>query len=146
LKIFASNYDLIISHNSKSELYSLGINQFADMDDHEYSKMLGYKISIRTDDYVPDYEYIDESNLKAVTVDWRNSGAVTPVKDQGSCGSCWAFATTGAMEGAYKLKTGSLLSFSEQQLVDCSHSYGNLGCMGGLGSYAYKYLQDYKLE
>ena len=65
---------------------------------------------------------------------------MTPVKDQGACGSCWAFATTGSLEGAHFIATKELLSFSEQQLVDCSNE--NLGCNGGLSEYAYKYYMD----
>ena len=78
----------------------------------------------------------------AETVNWVDAGAVTPVKDQGQCGSCWAFSSTGSLEGAHFVATGELLSFSEQQLVDCAGiRYGNMGCNGGLQTYAYNYYE-----
>ncbi|EER01533.1 cathepsin L, putative, partial [Perkinsus marinus ATCC 50983] len=80
------------------------------------------------------------------SVDWRNKSVLTPVKNQGSCGSCWAFSTTGALEAQYAIATGKLLSLSEQELVDCSHKYGNDGCIGGYMGAAYEYINSAGLD
>jgi C1A family cysteine protease len=75
-----------------------------------------------------------------VSVDWREKGAVTPVKNQGMCDAAWAFAATGATEGLLKIKTGTLYNLSEQELVDCSGSYQNHGCNGGSAIDAFKFV------
>jgi C1A family cysteine protease len=145
LEQFKNTYHSIMHHNmmNGNDGYTMTLNKFSDYSPAEFKKMMGYKASL----YKPSNAvvHLDDTTLPA-SVDWRTSGAVTPVKNQGQCGSCWSFSATGAVEGINKIKSGTLLSFSEQQLVDCSGSYGNMGCNGGLMDYAFSYLQKYKSE
>jgi C1A family cysteine protease len=79
-------------------------------------------------------------------VNWTAAGAVTPVKNQGDCGSCWSFSTTGALEGLNVVSGNALASFSEQQLMDCSRKYGNKACQGGMMDDAFEYVQAAGIE
>ena len=118
-----------------------GVNKFADVSKAEYKKLLGYKklnTTKRATKVTADPVAVPAS------VDWRKLGGVTGVKDQGSCGSCWAFSTTGALEGAHFVATGELVSLSEQQLVDCSDENG--GCNGGDMALAMEYTETNPLE
>jgi len=141
--IFKQNLDLIELHNSQSDATStLGVNQFADMTSEEMaSKLNGYRPTNRVKNVVP----IDESVQAAASLNWNTKGAVTAIKDQGQCGSCWAFSATGSIEGAVYLKTGNLTSLSEQQLMDCSKAEGDGTCnTGGEMDYAFQYVLDNK--
>ena len=135
----------IQEHNETNASYSVGHNQFSDWTAAEYKSILGYK---RDELRTPKTPKQFDTSRNASSVNWVDAGAVTPVKDQGQCGSCWAFSTTGSLEGAHYVATGDLLSFSEQQLVDCAFlSYGNLACNGGLQENAYNYYEaGYKAE
>lgn len=133
--IYNQNLMKVMSHNSASHSYWLTMNKFADMTTAEFSRYLGYYTNIRTTENLP----IRQSALPA-SVDWRVKGAVTPVKNQGQCNSCWAFATVGTTESAWFLSNGTLISLSEQQLVDCSQA--NSGCNGGATDLAFNYIVD----
>merc|ERR1711904_408623 len=137
---FKANVNFISEHNAKADEHgwTVGMNQFGDMTRTEFKEtMLTYKAENKKANDAP---VLDETNL-ADSVDWVSKGPVTPVKNQGQCGSCWAFSTTGSTEGAYQIATGQLKSFSEQELVDCAGSYGNQGCNGGLMDDGFKYIE-----
>jgi C1A family cysteine protease len=137
--IFKENYDLITSHNAQKTTWTLAVNEYADMTWDEFkAQKLGYK---RVQTTLP-RNTVNPKGMVTIPdeVDWVAKGAVTAVKNQQQCGSCWAFSTTGSIEGAVFLKTGQLTSLSEQQLVDCSGSYGNQGCNGGLMDDAFQYV------
>lgn len=112
-----------------------GYNQFTHLSNKQYASMFNSLV-------IPDkrFEQSISFNLSLPqNKNWVTDGAVTPVKDQGQCGSCWSFSTTGAMEGSYMIKSGKLISLSEQQFVDCSKM--NSGCNGGLPDRAFKYAE-----
>lgn len=138
----------IESHNSGNSGYKMGINKFADLSLDEF-RTLHLGLNLPTP--LPEAPAPTTTTPKAPTaseVDWRTTaGVVTPVKDQGHCGSCWAFSATGALEGAAALfaqRPGQ--SFSEQQLVDCSRLYTNLGCEGGIPTSAFMFVHDHGIE
>lgn len=138
---WAANDRYIEVSNSQNLSYTLDHNQFSGMDNNDFRK---YLLSFDRP-YVPENNYVEqEIGLVPKSVDWVASGAVTSVKDQGQCGSCWSFSTTGSLEGAYFLKYGTLLSFSEQQLVDCdtfSNGGRDHGCNGGLMDNAFSWIK-----
>ncbi len=133
------------AHNEKKLGWTKGINRFSDLSDWEFrTRHLGYKRH-SMEGKVQLKQRVGGSAPESV--DWKAKGAVTGIKDQGTCGSCWAFSTVGGVEGAYFLARGTLLSFSEQQLVDCAgQSFGNAGCDGGDLPGSFKYYEEYGVE
>jgi cathepsin H len=130
-------------HNQDgTSTYWLEMNQFADISDAEFAKtflgaMHGQNCSAT---HKPLAEYPGMGVVLPSHVDWREKGAVSPVKNQGKCGSCWTFSTTGSMESHNFLRTGEMVLLSEQQLVDCAFNFDNHGCSGGLPSHAFEYI------
>ena len=152
LAIFTQNFLDVMSHNSGDHTYTKAINAFGHLTREEFAESrLGYNTAaghmrpgIIGNVLSTVRDAFSRRSLKDLpdSVDWVTKGGVTPVKNQGQCGSCWSFSTTGAIEGAYFVKTGKLISFSEQQLVSCDD--GSFGCKGGLMDQAFQWVEDHK--
>ncbi|XP_021284754.1 cysteine protease XCP2-like [Herrania umbratica] len=141
--IFKDNLMHIDETNKKISNYWLGLNEFADLSHEEFTKMyLGLKVDLTRisgrSESDEEFTYREVMDLPK-SVDWRKKGAVTRVKNQGSCGSCWAFSTVAAVEGINQIVKGNLTSLSEQGLIDCDTTYNN-GCNGGLMDNAFAYI------
>ncbi|KAI0978889.1 hypothetical protein GJ496_001271 [Pomphorhynchus laevis] len=123
-------YDVLlhnIEYQEGQHTYKLAINRYSYMDYSAMNKLLnGFK----------------QAAVKLNSIDWRDKKIVTPVKDQGVCGSCYTFSATGALEGMYALRNKALINLSEQQLIDCSADFGNAGCNGGLMEDCFEYIRD----
>jgi len=139
---FKANLELINAHNNGSSGWKMGVNQFTDLSSAEFKNYLGLKP--RDNSFLRSKNVVVLPTVPANDVDWVAAGAVTPVKDQAQCGSCWAFSTTGSVEGAVQIATGKLTSVSEQQLVDCAGSAGNQGCNGGLMDDAFNWIISHR--
>ena len=143
-EVFCENLHFIEKHTTPT--LRLKMNKYGDMTPTEFGveKKDGCFLETGIESQMGCKLFVaNESLATPVSVDWRTKGAVTPVKNQGHCGSCWSFSATGAMEGAYFIKNGKLLSLSEQELVDCSGSFGNMGCNGGVMDNAFEFaLED----
>jgi len=150
MKIYLENRHKIAKHNKGQDApFKLSMNKYGDLLSHEFTKkMNGYRADLRNSSMHELQGATFMAPLHVCTVpkeiDWRTKGYVTPVKDQGQCGSCWSFSATGALEGQHMRKTGKLVSLSEQNLIDCSKSEGNEGCNGGLMDNAFLYIKKNK--
>ncbi len=136
--------------DAENELATFGVNEFSDLSEKEFAiyHNAGPFYALPKDPTVTEWPAYSEEEVKAAEandIDWVAKGAVTPVKNQGSCGSCWAFSATGNIEGQWKLAGHDLVAVSEQQLVACDHM-GDMGCMGGLPENAFKYVKAKGLE
>jgi C1A family cysteine protease len=139
LNLFAEKHAAIAANNAENGSFTLGHNQFSDWTQDEYKRLLGFK---KTNNLVKSSRNatILATEDTPVSVDWRSSGAVNAVKNQGQCGSCWAFSATASIEGAHFRSTGQLVRLSEQQLVDCDTK--SQGCNGGLQEFGMEYLES----
>ncbi len=149
MKIFMENKARIARHNKKAHAggasFLLKMNHLGDQLHNEViSSRNGYRMGLlKKNGLRSSATFIMPEHVSLPDAfDWRTKGAVTPVKNQGSCGSCWAFSATGALEGQEFRKTGKLISLSEQNLIDCSEKYGNNGCQGGLMDFAFQYIKE----
>jgi len=146
MNLYSQRVQFVREHNAnvQGNEATVGINHMADWTDAEYKRLLGYRT--RPQASQASEVFTGDVSTAPDSIDWRAKGAVTAPKNQGQCGSCWAFSTTGSMEGRYQIAGNKLTSFSEQQFVDCSTSFGNAGCQGGLMDDAFKYAEGAMIE
>lgn len=141
--VFRKNFVTILSHNADlSQNFTMGVNQFTDLTPAEF-KAQYINGGLKTD--VGSYgckSFSSSASGAPSSIDWRSKGVVNPVRDQGQCGSCWAFATTANAESVWAISKGQLLDLSEEFLVDCASGIGyfNMGCNGGQPDSAFKYM------
>lgn len=140
-RVFRANHEFIVKHNQEGHSFKVGHNQFSDLTNEEYRKM--YLSPLNGDSPFGSNAVAHEYKGEALptSVDWVKAGKVNPVKNQGQCGSCWAFSATGSIESAWAISKNQLVSLAEQQLVDCAGGkWGNDGCNGGLMNQAFEYI------
>jgi len=144
-QIFGVNLRNILAHNlDHRQNFTMGVNQFTDLTAEEFRVKYVGGLKAEVGSYGCK-SFSSSASGAPISVDWRTKGAVSSVKDQGQCGSCWTFSATGAVEGAWAISTGKLVDLSEQQLVDCATgvAYGSHGCSGGQMEGAFKYIVEH---
>merc|ERR1719333_1508248 len=141
-EIFKNNIDKINRHNSQGHSWWMGVTQFADLTADEFKEQIVGGCTLPQNKIRKELGVEADLSDNPTSVDWTTKNVVTPVKNQGQCGSCWAFSTTGAIEARYAIARGTLTSLSEQELVDCAGSEGNNGCRGGLMDYGFEYVEQ----
>jgi len=144
--IWKMHLDEVLRHNADGKhSYRKGMNHFSDLTSVEFKETNLGCVIVPEEEKNNTAKFMRPSNVEVpAAVDWRTKGYVTPVKNQGQCGSCWSFSSTGSLEGQHFRKTGKLVSLSEQNLIDCTKSYGNNGCHGGWMDNSFKYIRDNK--
>lgn len=146
--IFCANQQFIEQHNSRNGVnFKLDVNEFADLTDKEFEYL--YTNKIEHNDLLDSNSNVDTTvygGKLPKEFDWVAQGHVSPVKNQGPCGSCWSFSTTGVIESHLSIYKNESVLLSEQELVDCSWLYGNIGCGGGMPSRAMRYVKKFGLS
>ncbi|XP_026149409.1 pro-cathepsin H-like [Mastacembelus armatus] len=140
LQIFTENKRIIDHHNAGNHSFKMGLNKFSDMKFEEFRKF--FLLTEPQNCSATKGSHVSKTGPYPEFVDWRLKGNfVSPVKNQGYCGSCWAFSTTGCLESVNAITIGKLILLSEQQLIDCSRDFKNHGCLGGVPSQAFEYIK-----
>ncbi|XP_015742039.1 cathepsin L1-like isoform X2 [Coturnix japonica] len=144
-EVWEKNLRRIEQHNWEESqgqhTFRLSMNHYGDLMDEEFNQLLNGFTPVQHEEPALTFQALAAQKTPA-EVDWRVKGYVTPVKNQGHCGSCWAFSATGALEGLVFNRTGKLAVLSEQNLIDCSWKLGNNGCQGGYMTRAFQYVHD----
>lgn len=140
--VYNANVAKMQEHDAQNASWTMDVNQFSNLSPAEFQDQFLGHASHKSDFNAFLGQHQWEGELLPVSVNWATASAVSPVEDQGQCGSCWAFSTTGSLEGALKLVTGHLLSLPEQQLVDCA-TLINRDCNGGSMDFGFRFAKDH---
>ncbi|KAF4716376.1 hypothetical protein FOZ63_025557 [Perkinsus olseni] len=147
--VFEDNWKRIMQHNAEDHTFKLEVNEYTDMTDDEWANHMLVRGGLELPAESPLEAEVDELRADAqlpLAVDWLRAGVLSPVKNQGHCGGCWAFSTTGALEARYHLLRKRPISLSEQELIDCGYITGNHGCDGGLMGRGFEFVGRFGLD